>query len=98
MERGGHGEGGHDDDPYAEDPGLDDDPEHPAPPYWFAGQHLPPDARRMGLTHHVPDGAILDFAGRLDSAKLGHRVTAWALLVLFGLPVLLSVLRTLYAW
>ncbi len=85
-------------DPYAEDWGHDDDPDHPAPPYWFAGQHLPPDARRMGLTHDVPDGAILDFAGRLDSAKLGHRVTAWALLVVFGLPVVLAVLRVLYAW
>ncbi len=91
-------EGPYDDDPYAEDWGLDDDPDRPAPPYWFAGQHLPLDARRIGLTHHVPDGAILDFAGHLDPAKLGHRVTAWALLGLFGLPVLLSVLRVLYAW
>lgn len=98
MDRGGRGEGGQDDDPYAEDHGLDDPPDRVAPPYWFAGQTLPPDARRMGLTHHVPDGAILDFAGRLDSAKLGHRVTAWALLVLFGLPVLLSVLRVLCVW
>ncbi|MDF1603862.1 hypothetical protein [Nocardioides sp. YIM 152315] len=46
-------------DPYAEDP-EPDDPD--APPYWFPGQHLPPDARAMGLTHHVPEGAILDFA------------------------------------
>lgn len=84
-------------DPYAEDWSLDD-PDRPAPPYWFAGQHLPPDARRIGLTHHVPDGAILDFAGRLDSTKLGHRVTAWALLVLFGLPVVFAVLRVVYAW
>lgn len=67
-----------------------------APPYWFAGQHLPPDARRMGLSHQVPEGAILDFAGRLDSTKTGHRITAWALLVLFGLPVVLSVLRLVY--
>lgn len=98
MELGGRGEGGHDDDPYAEDHEPDDTPDRVAPPYWFAGQHLPPDARRMGLTHHVPEGAILDFAGRLDSGKLGHRITAWALLVLFGLPVLLSALRVLYAW
>ncbi len=98
MDRGGRGEDGQGDDPYAEDHGLDDPPDRVAPPYWFAGQTLPPDARRMGLTHHVPDGAILDFAGRLDSAKLGHRVTAWALLALFGLPVLLSALRLLYVW
>ena len=36
------------------------------PPSWFPGGDLPPDARRMGLTHHVPDGALLDFAGKLD--------------------------------
>jgi hypothetical protein len=77
----------------------DDEPDagEPAPPYWFAGQHLPPDARAMGLTHHVPEGAILDFAGRLDSTKPGHRVAAWALLVLFGLPVVFAVMRIFYA-
>ena len=98
----GWSEGAAGEDPYAEDPFAEDwtldDPDHPAPPYWFAGQHLPPDARRVGLTHDVPDGAILDFAGQLDPAKLGHRVTAWALLVLFGMPVLISVRRVVYAW
>jgi hypothetical protein len=54
---------------------------------------MPADARRMGLTHHVPEGAILDLAGRLDAAKPGHRAAAWVLLLVFGLPVLLSVLR-----
>ena len=80
------------------DEAWDDDPEHgePAPPYWFPGQHLPPDARGMGLTHHVPEGAILDFAGRLDSTKPAHRIAAWALLVLFGLPVVLAVMRLYY--
>ena len=73
-----------------EDPG----PEDPdAPPSWFAGQHLPPDARSMGLTHHVPDGALLDFAGRLDGAKALHRATAWFLLFVFGMPVVFFVLR-----
>jgi hypothetical protein len=76
-------------DEYDEDFAGDDD----TPPYWFAGQHLPQDASRLGLSHHVPDGALLDFAGSLDSTKLGHRVTAWALLVVFGLPVLFYVLR-----
>jgi hypothetical protein len=77
----------------------DPDPDAPvAPPYWFAGQHLPPEARAMGLTHQVPEGAILDFAGRLDSRKPAHRITAWVLLVVFGLPVVLSVLRVLYAF
>jgi hypothetical protein len=76
-------------DEYDEDFAGDDD----TPPYWFTGQHLPQDASRLGLTHHVPDGALLDFAGSLDSTKFGHRVTAWALLVVFGLPVLFYVLR-----
>jgi hypothetical protein len=66
-----------------------------ADPDWFPGRHLPPDARRMGLTHHVPDGALLDFAGTLDSSKPYHRIAAWALLVVFGLPVLFAVLRVL---
>ena len=41
----------------------------------------------MGLTHHVPDGALLDFAGKLDATKPFHRMTAWALLIVFGLLV-----------
>jgi hypothetical protein len=73
-----------------EDPGLGD--EH-APPAWFPGGHLPEDARRMGLTHQVPDGALLDFAGKLDGAKPLHRFTAWAMLVVFGLPVVFALMR-----
>ena len=73
------------------EPDWDEDDDRP--PYWYAGQHLPEDARGMGLTHHVPDGAILDFAGRLDPAKPLHRITAWAMLLLFGLPVVLAVTR-----
>lgn len=72
-----------------EDRGPDDD----TPPSWFAGQHLPEDARRMGLNHTVPDGALLDFAGRLDSTKPLHKATAWVMLVVFGMPVVLYVLR-----
>ncbi len=64
-------------------------------PVWFPGNHVPEDARRLGLTHHVPDGALLDFAGKLDGAKPLHRFTAWALLVVFGLPVVFAVLRLL---
>ena len=63
------------------------------PPSWFPGGHLPDDARRMGLTHQVPDGALLDFAGKLDGAKPLHRLTAWALLVVFGLPVVFAMMR-----
>lgn len=80
-------------DEFDEDPHPDDD----TAPRWFPGEALPPDARALGLTHHVPDGALLDFAGRLDGAKRLHRVTAWVLLVVFGFPVLLAVLRVLHA-
>ena len=47
----------------------------------------------MGLTRHVPDGALLDFAGRLDSANVLHRVTAWVMLAVFVTPVVFTVLR-----
>lgn len=76
---------------------ADDPADELAEPVWFPGQHLPPDARRMGLTHHVPDGALLDFAGSLDGAKTWHRVAAWGLLVVFGLPVVFAVLRVVLA-
>ena len=77
-------------DAYDDEDALGD--EH-APPAWFPGGHLPEDARRMGLTHHVPDGALLDFAGKLDGSKPFHRITAWALLVVFGLPVVFAMMR-----
>ena len=70
------------------------DAEDPVPA-WFPGQHLPEDARRMGLSHHVPDGALLDFAGTLDASKPYHRFAAWVMLVVFGLPVLLIALQLL---
>ena len=41
----------------------------------------------------MPDGALLDFAGNLDSSKRAHRITAWVMLAVFGLPVALYVLR-----
>jgi hypothetical protein len=81
---------------------FDEDPEpdpaygpgqEAAPPYWFPGTRLPDEARRIGLTHHVPDGALLDFAGRLDSTRTYHRVVAWVMLAVFGLPVVFYVIR-----
>lgn len=76
-------------DEFDEDYGHDDD----TPPYWYGGQRMPDGARAMGLTHHVPDGALLDFAGRLDGTKLSHRVTAWVMLVVFALPVVFYIIR-----
>jgi thiosulfate reductase cytochrome b subunit len=76
-------------DDFDEDYGVDDE----SVPYWFPGTRLPEEARRIGLTHHVPDGALLDFASRLDSSRAYHRVVAWIMLVVFGLPVVFYVIR-----
>jgi hypothetical protein len=76
-------------DDFDEDFGVDDE----SVPYWFPGTRLPEEARRIGLTHHVPDGALLDFASRLDSSRTYHRVVAWVMLVVFGLPVVFYVIR-----
>jgi hypothetical protein len=62
-------------------------------PAWVPVEHLPEDARRIGLNRSVPDGALLDFAGNLDSSKRLHRITAWVMLAVFGLPVAFYVLR-----
>jgi hypothetical protein len=80
-------------DEYDEDYGPDDPAHAPAPPYWFPGTRMPDEARRIGLTHHVPDGALLDFAARLDSTRPFHRAVAWVMLVVFGLPVVFHVIR-----
>ena len=81
--------GGVREDEFDEDWGHDDE----SPPYWFAGNRMPEDSRRMGLTHHVPDGALLDFAGKLDSSRRSHRIAAWVMLVVFCMPVAGYVIR-----
>lgn len=81
-------------DEFDEDFAHDDD----SAPVWFPGGHLPDDARRIGLTHHVGEGALLDFAGKLDGTKTLHRVTAWVLLVVFGLPVVFALMRVWYVF
>ncbi|MBF4163389.1 hypothetical protein [Nocardioides acrostichi] len=69
----------------------DDDTE----PSWFPGHALPEHARSIGLTHHTQEGALLEFAGRLDGSRPAHRIMAWFLLVVFGLPVFFAVLRVI---
>lgn len=64
---------------------------------WEPLDGRPEDAHRIGLTRHVPDGALLDFAGNLDSSKPLHRMTAWVMLVVFCFPVAMYVLRILWA-
>ena len=86
-----------DDELPADEFDTDHDHDDDSPPGWFVGQHLPDDAARMGLTHHVPDGALLDFAGRLDATKPVHRITAWVLLAVFAFPVLMYVVRLVQA-
>jgi hypothetical protein len=68
-------------------------PDDDAPPYWFPGTRLPDEARRIGLSHHVPDGALLDFAGHLDSSRTYHRVVAWVMLGVFSMPAIFYVIR-----
>ena len=80
-------------DEFDEDHGPDDPAYDPAPPYWFPGTRMPDEARRIGLTHHVPDGALLDFATKLDSSRTSHRAVAWVLLVVFCFPVLTYIVR-----
>ena len=45
----------------------------------------------------MPDGALLDFAGNLDSRKPLHRATAWVMLAVFCFPVLMYVLRIVWS-
>ena len=71
------------------------DDELDAPEPWERDGHIPADARRMGLNASVPDGAMLEFAGALDSRKPLHRLVAWVLLVAFVVPVLLTLVNVL---
>jgi hypothetical protein len=50
---------------------------------------MPAEARRMGLTKHTEEGALVAFASSLDGAKLGHKFVAWLMLLTFVLPALL---------
>lgn len=63
---------------------------------WLPPDCRPEDARRMGLTRAVPDGALLDFAGALDPSKPKHRITAWVMLGVFCFPVLMYVVNLLW--
>lgn len=73
----------------------DDGPDDEGAVAWTQAEHIPADARRMGLSRSVPDGALLELAGSLDSGKRSHRIVAWVLLFAFAVPVLLSLLSLL---
>lgn len=66
-----------------------------------AHHELSADARRMGLDRNTEEGALLSFGSSLRSHKASHRVVAWVLLVAFGFPVALALLKLagdLFAW
>ena len=52
----------------------------------------PEKARRMGLSRHTEEGAVLHFASSLDRGKPGHRMMAWILLITFAAPALYTLL------
>ncbi|WP_405055828.1 hypothetical protein OG474_24160 [Kribbella sp. NBC_01505] len=71
------------------------EPERPAlfgiPPDALADERpdrRPEEAKRMGLSRHTEEGAVLSFASGLDRGKPGHRLMAWILLVTFAAPAL----------
>ncbi|HEU4947408.1 MAG TPA: hypothetical protein VFT31_09660 [Kribbella sp.] len=47
----------------------------------------PDEARRMGLSRHTEEGALVEFASSLNSAKPRHKLMAWLMLVVFAAPV-----------
>jgi hypothetical protein len=55
----------------------------------------PGEAKRMGLSRHTEEGAVLAFASSLDRAKPGHRMVAWLLLVMFSAPALYTLIALL---
>lgn len=75
----------------AGDPGHSDD-DGPRP---WDPPAMPYDARQLGLDRNTEEGAWVQLASSLDGTKVGHRLTAWALLfVIIGFPVLLRI----YDW
>ncbi|GAB3935044.1 hypothetical protein GCM10029976_044850 [Kribbella albertanoniae] len=71
------------------------DPERPAhfgiPPDALADERpdrRPEEAKRMGLSRHTEEGAVLSFASGLDRGKPWHRMMAWILLVTFAAPAI----------
>ncbi|WBQ04196.1 hypothetical protein [Kribbella sp. CA-293567] len=48
----------------------------------------PEDARRIGLSRHTEEGAVVFFASSLNRAKPGHKMMAWLLLLTYSAPVL----------
>ena len=70
-------------------PGLE--PELIRPEDFLPPNPFPVDAPRMAIDRYTGDnGALIAVAASLDSAKVSHRIVAWLLLLVVGLPVLLQ--------
>lgn len=73
------------------DPWEDEDP-----PVVPAVNGIPAEARRLGLTRHTEEGALVDFAGSLNASKPAHRMMAWVMLLVFTAPAAFLVLVVLF--
>jgi hypothetical protein len=56
----------------------------------------PEEARRMGLSRHTEEGALVEFASSLNGAKPGHKLVAWLMLLAFAGPALYTALVLLF--
>lgn len=56
---------------------------------------IPPEARRIGLSRHTEEGALLEFAGSLSATKPSHRMMAWLMLLVFTAPAVFLIVAVL---
>jgi hypothetical protein len=56
----------------------------------------PDEAKRMGLSRHTEEGALVEFASSLNGAKPVHKLIAWLMLVTFAAPALYTALILLF--
>lgn len=62
-----------------------------------SSQHnIPRDAQLMGFDRNTEEGALIAMIGSLSSARQSHKVVAWILLVVFSLPLLMTVWSELF--
>lgn len=65
-------------------------------PRAYASPYANEEAARMGLDRNTLEGAQLHFFSNLKPGKPSHKIVAWvALVLMFGLPLLLSALNVL---
>lgn len=69
-----------------------DDDDVPALP---AHRGIPAEARRIGLSRHTEEGALIEFASSLDGSKPAHLLAAWLMLLAVVAPAVLALLAVL---